>query len=50
MPLTHGRALPGSGGEVIVVDLPGHAAGHPGAFIQGKRRRIVRLRETGSRA
>ncbi len=32
-PFTHGHALPGSRGEVLVVDLPGHAAGHLGAFI-----------------
>ena len=33
-PFTHARALPGSGGEVLLVDLPGHAAGHIGAFVQ----------------
>ncbi|MES2319467.1 MAG: MBL fold metallo-hydrolase [Pseudomonadota bacterium] len=30
-PFTQGRAL--AGGEIIVVDLPGHAPGHIGAFI-----------------
>jgi len=33
-PFTHARALPGAGGEVLLVDLPGHAAGHIGAFVQ----------------
>jgi len=32
-PFTHGRVLPGSDGEVLLVDLPGHAAGHLGAFV-----------------
>ena len=33
-PFTHAWALPGSRGEVLLVDLPGHAAGHIGAFVQ----------------
>ena len=32
-PFHHGWALPGSGGEIIIVELPGHAAGHSGAFV-----------------
>jgi glyoxylase-like metal-dependent hydrolase (beta-lactamase superfamily II) len=31
-PFTHGRDVSGSG-EVFVVDLPGHVAGHLGAFV-----------------
>ena len=30
-PFTHGRAL--AGGEIMIVDLPGHAPGHIGAFV-----------------
>lgn len=32
-PFTRGRVLPGSDGEVLLVELPGHAAGHLGAFV-----------------
>jgi glyoxylase-like metal-dependent hydrolase (beta-lactamase superfamily II) len=32
-PFTRARPVPGSAGEVWVVDLPGHAAGHLGAFV-----------------
>ncbi|CAK9886686.1 MAG: putative metallo-hydrolase [Candidatus Erwinia impunctatus] len=32
-PFRFGYALPGSGGEIILVPLPGHAAGHIGAFV-----------------
>ena len=32
VPFTHGRDVSGSG-EVFVVDLPGHVAGHIGAFV-----------------
>lgn len=32
-PFCTGWALPGTGGEVVVVELPGHAAGHLGAFV-----------------
>ncbi len=30
-PFSHGRAL--AGGEIMIVDLPGHAPGHVGAFV-----------------
>ena len=30
-PFTHGRQL--AGGEIMIVDLPGHAPGHIGAFV-----------------
>ncbi|VEB43101.1 Uncharacterised protein [Chromobacterium violaceum] len=33
-PFSHGRDVSGCG-EVFVVDLPGHAAGHLGAFVLG---------------
>lgn len=33
-PFTHAYALPGSHREVLLVPLPGHAAGHIGAFVQ----------------
>ncbi len=33
-PFTQGYLLPESKGEIILVPLPGHAAGHIGAFIQ----------------
>ncbi len=32
-PFTHGYVLPDSNGQVILVPLPGHAAGHIGAFV-----------------
>lgn len=32
-PFTHAYAAPGSGGELLIVELPGHAAGHLGAFV-----------------
>lgn len=32
-PFTHGYVLPESDGEIILVPLPGHAAGHIGAFV-----------------
>ncbi len=32
-PFTHGYALPGAEDQVLLVPLPGHAAGHLGAFI-----------------
>ncbi|KPW38344.1 MULTISPECIES: MBL fold metallo-hydrolase [Pseudomonas syringae group] len=32
-PFTHGYELPGSDGQIVLVPLPGHAAGHLGAFI-----------------
>lgn len=32
-PFRQGFALPGSGAQVVVVDLPGHSAGHLGAFV-----------------
>ncbi len=31
-PFTHGRPL--AGGEIMIVDLPGHAPGHIGAFVR----------------
>ncbi|MEB3766847.1 MBL fold metallo-hydrolase [Acinetobacter sp. MD2] len=34
LPFTHGYALPNSEQQVFLVDLPGHAAGHIGAFVQ----------------
>lgn len=34
MPFEQGYELPGSQGQVLLVPLPGHAAGHCGAFIQ----------------
>lgn len=33
-PFAIARALPGAAGEILIVDLPGHAAGHLGAFVQ----------------
>jgi glyoxylase-like metal-dependent hydrolase (beta-lactamase superfamily II) len=33
-PFEHGWCLPESNGEILLVALPGHAAGHLGAFIQ----------------
>lgn len=33
-PFTHGYELPASQGQVMLVPLPGHAAGHSGAFVQ----------------
>jgi len=33
-PFTHSWVLPGANREVQLVDLPGHAAGHIGAFVQ----------------
>lgn len=33
LPFTSGRELPGSKGEVLLVELPGHAKGHIGAFV-----------------
>ena len=32
-PFTQGHVLPGSDGQIILLPLPGHAAGHIGAFI-----------------
>ncbi|WP_256813587.1 MULTISPECIES: MBL fold metallo-hydrolase [unclassified Serratia (in: enterobacteria)] len=32
-PFQQGYVLPGSGGEIVIVPLPGHAAGHLGAFV-----------------
>ncbi|MDR2219954.1 MAG: MBL fold metallo-hydrolase [Methylobacillus sp.] len=32
-PFIHAYAAPGSDGELLIVELPGHAAGHLGAFI-----------------
>lgn len=32
-PFTQAWALPGAGDEVLLVELPGHAAGHLGAFV-----------------
>lgn len=32
-PFTQGRELPGSDGHVFLVDLPGHARGHLGVFV-----------------
>jgi glyoxylase-like metal-dependent hydrolase (beta-lactamase superfamily II) len=32
-PFTHAYAVPGAEGEMLIVDLPGHAAGHIGAFV-----------------
>lgn len=32
-PFTHAYAAPGAAGELLIVDLPGHAAGHLGAFV-----------------
>ncbi|WP_266158266.1 MBL fold metallo-hydrolase [Dyella silvatica] len=32
-PFTQAYALPGADGEVFIVELPGHAAGHLGAFV-----------------
>ncbi|MGN6653693.1 MBL fold metallo-hydrolase [Trinickia sp.] len=32
-PFTHGYAAPGADGELLIVELPGHAAGHLGAFV-----------------
>ncbi|MBP6116187.1 MAG: MBL fold metallo-hydrolase [Neisseriaceae bacterium] len=32
-PFTEGHAVPNSNDEIILVDLPGHAAGHIGAFV-----------------
>jgi glyoxylase-like metal-dependent hydrolase (beta-lactamase superfamily II) len=33
-PFQQGYALPNSEGQIIIVPLPGHAAGHLGAFVQ----------------
>ncbi|AHG22106.1 metallo-beta-lactamase [Chania multitudinisentens RB-25] len=33
-PFQQGYALPGSAGQIVIVPLPGHAAGHLGAFVQ----------------
>lgn len=33
-PFSWGYALPGAGKQVVLVPLPGHAAGHTGAFVQ----------------
>jgi glyoxylase-like metal-dependent hydrolase (beta-lactamase superfamily II) len=33
-PFTHGCALPHADAEILIVELPGHAAGHLGAFVQ----------------
>lgn len=33
-PFTHAQALPGANHEILIVELPGHAAGHLGAFVQ----------------
>ncbi len=33
-PFQQGYALPGSDGQILIVPLPGHAAGHLGAFVQ----------------
>ncbi|GLU32295.1 MBL fold metallo-hydrolase [Trinickia caryophylli] len=33
-PFTRAYAAPGSGGELLLVELPGHAAGHLGAFVE----------------
>jgi len=32
-PFTHAWAAPGADGELLIVELPGHAAGHLGAFV-----------------
>lgn len=32
-PFTQAYALPGAGGDILLIKLPGHAAGHLGAFI-----------------
>nr|WP_241018208.1 MBL fold metallo-hydrolase [Paraburkholderia sp. Tr-20389] len=32
-PFTHAYAAPGADGELLIVNLPGHAAGHLGAFV-----------------
>jgi glyoxylase-like metal-dependent hydrolase (beta-lactamase superfamily II) len=32
-PFTHAYAAPGADGELLIVPLPGHAAGHLGAFV-----------------
>ncbi len=32
-PFTHAYAAPGADGELLIVELPGHAAGHLGAFV-----------------
>ncbi|MFT4267248.1 MAG: MBL fold metallo-hydrolase [Xenophilus sp.] len=33
-PFVRAWAVPGSAGQLLLVDLPGHAAGHIGAFVQ----------------
>lgn len=35
-PFTQGYALPGSQGDIVLVPLPGHAAGHFGAFVRSE--------------
>jgi len=35
-PFERAYALPGSQGEILLVELPGHAAGHIGAFVLGE--------------
>lgn len=32
-PFRHAHALPGAHGEILIVELPGHAEGHLGAFV-----------------
>jgi glyoxylase-like metal-dependent hydrolase (beta-lactamase superfamily II) len=32
-PFTHAYPVPGAEGELLIVELPGHAAGHIGAFV-----------------
>lgn len=32
-PFHHGLAVPGSNGQILIVELPGHAAGQIGAFV-----------------
>ncbi|WP_225748019.1 MBL fold metallo-hydrolase [Eikenella sp. Marseille-P7795] len=36
-PFERGWALPESGGEIVLLPLPGHAAGHLGAFVHTER-------------
>lgn len=36
-PFTQGYALPHSQGDIVFVPLPGHAAGHFGAFVRGEQ-------------
>ncbi|HTJ94942.1 MAG TPA: MBL fold metallo-hydrolase [Pararobbsia sp.] len=36
-PFTHAYSAPGANGELLIVDLPGHAIGHLGAFVETTR-------------